>query len=367
MKPQIYEDYWQFTSAYTDYNGENFISTLKICLDYIDVHKTEQYSPELYSGLQNEIKQKTGIAYESVRKAINQFVKFGFVEPYLNGYHTNAKEYVSALTNRKRQSLLSKIIYSNSGFQKSVHCDDDRRHINFFIKTLEECGSVSKDQLAGLMITDVSQYPKGFLTQTELLQQEKLAKSIDFISRKYNQVYHLCNLLSKLDNICFKDNIVFYFDEDAKRLFGEDYLSSQIRKRDPYLHRLYKNQLEEESQRIFGDEERCMLEQLPYPVLIASHIKPFIDCNDDEAYDPNNGLLLSKTIDALFDLKYVSFADDGRLMFYSRVHKDIIEAWKEYRIDNRFLTEERKRYLGIHRNICALKNDGSEPYVYIQQ
>ena len=33
--------------------------------------------------------------------------------------------------------------------------------------------------------------------------------------------------------------------------------------------------------------------KLAYPVLIASHIKPFIQSDETEAYDPNNGLLLA--------------------------------------------------------------------------
>ena len=51
-------------------------------------------------------------------------------------------------------------------------------------------------------------------------------------------------------------------------------------------------QLKEESEDFFGDT-KCMLEKLSYPVLVASHIKPFIQSNEKEAYDSNNGLLLS--------------------------------------------------------------------------
>ena len=32
----------------------------------------------------------------------------------------------------------------------------------------------------------------------------------------------------------------------------------------------------------------CVLEKLAYPILIASHIKPFIQSDETEAYDPNN-------------------------------------------------------------------------------
>ena len=111
----------------------------------------------------------------------------------------------------------------------------------------------------------------------------------------------------KLDDLVFvRDEL--YFKEDAEQIFGED-LVAVTKKRDPYLHRLYKNQLQEECEEVLGNA-MCVLEKLAYPVLIASHIKPFIDSDDNEAYDPNNGLLLSRTIDSLFDLKYISFTDN---------------------------------------------------------
>ena len=77
---------------------------------------------------------------------------------------------------------------------------------------------------------------------------------------------------------------------------------------------IYKNQLKEESFSIYEDE-KCMVEQLSYPTLIASHIKPFIKSNEDEAYDPNNGILLSRNIDSLFDLGYITFRDNGEIIF----------------------------------------------------
>ena len=93
------------------------------------------------------------------------------------------------------------------------------------------------------------------------------------------------------------------------------------------------------------------MEHLAYPVLIASHIKPFIDSDEHEAYDPNNGLLLSRTIDSLFDLKYISFTDEGEMLFSNRTSDDVKEFWKAYRLDKAILNEERKEYLAYHRNL----------------
>lgn len=49
-------------------------------------------------------------------------------------------------------------------------------------------------------------------------------------------------------------------------------------------------------------------------LLVASHIKPWSQATDSERIDPNNGLLLSPTLDKLFDRGYISFTDDGRLI-----------------------------------------------------
>ncbi len=49
-------------------------------------------------------------------------------------------------------------------------------------------------------------------------------------------------------------------------------------------------------------------------LLIASHIKPWSQSTNSERIDPFNGLLLSPTLDKLFDRGYISFADDGSLI-----------------------------------------------------
>ena len=68
-----------------------------------------------------------------------------------------------------------------------------------------------------------------------------------------------------------------------------------------------------------------MVEKLAYPVLIASHIKPFFISNDVEAYDPNNGFLLSRNIDSLFDLGYITFTENGEIIFIDTISPDVRE------------------------------------------
>jgi hypothetical protein len=345
---QTYEEYWKLTNAFTDYNGKKFINTLAVCVKFIDTYKNEPYSEGKYNRLQLEVQQVNNINLISVRKSINQLVKMGFINSYLVSYHPQSAEYIAAKTNVKRETLLSKIVYSNASFNRAVNEASSIKQLNFLIQTLAEIGKLSKAEIIALMLVDIEIQQEAFISYEELQDYVQVAQENGFIARKYNQIGYLCNILGKLDDLVFVGDDL-YFKEDAEELFGADSLGSSSG-RDPYLHRLYKNQLMEESTELYG-KPLCYFEKLAYPVLIASHIKPFINSNEEESYDPNNGLLLSRTIDSLFDLKYISFTDEGELLFSKRLSADVKEFWKEYRLDSVLLNEARKKYLAYHRNL----------------
>lgn len=62
-------------------------------------------------------------------------------------------------------------------------------------------------------------------------------------------------------------------------------------------------------------ENRCRLTDVANTAhLIASHIKPWRHSNNNERLDGNNGLLLTPTVDHLFDKGFISFEDDGTLL-----------------------------------------------------
>lgn len=349
MALQNYEDYWSLTNAFTDYNGSKFLGTLKICLEFIDEFKDVEYSEDKYLALQVKVKEFLGINFISVRKAINQLVKMGFINSFLLSYPKESIDYINARTNRKRNTLLSKIIYSYSSFNKSISGDSKLHQINFLINTLVEVGKLSNEDIIALMLVDIEIFNKGYLTRIELDEFVINANQINFIERKYNQIGYLTNLLRKLDDIVFVNNEL-YFTEDAKQIFGEN-LEVIIRKRNPYLHLIYKNQLKEESFSIY-QQENCMVERLAYPVLIASHIKPFFTSTDEEAYDPNNGILLSRNIDSLFDLGYITFENDGKIKFSEteRLNQELKNFIGNYSLDSRFINEKRLEYLEFHRS-----------------
>lgn len=63
-------------------------------------------------------------------------------------------------------------------------------------------------------------------------------------------------------------------------------------------------------------ENRCAVTEVDEPeFLIASHIKPWKDASDAERLDPNNGLLLCVTLDKAFDRGFISFDDEGSIIF----------------------------------------------------
>lgn len=98
-------------------------------------------------------------------------------------------------------------------------------------------------------------------------------------------------------------------------------------------------------------EKYCRLTKIDnIDFLIASHIKPWKDCNSSERLDKNNGLLLSPHIDKLFDNGYISFENNGDVIISKKLPKNILEKWyiKDAMNVGEFNSEQ-SRYLEYHR------------------
>ena len=359
---QVYEKYWNYTAAFTNFEGKLFRGVLAACVEFIDAHKAEPYSAEKnYESqefLQNRYPSlaiKEEDTWFTQRKRWNQLVKLGFIRPFLNGYPIETKEYLSATTERKRKSILSKIVYKYANFLNSTTNDIHTDQLMFFIKSLEEIGSISEMQLATMMTIDIRDFDKEYATIDDLNRQYAEVDVEDFYERKYNQVSHLKNVLGKLEDLTVRDKVL-YFKTDADRLFGDE--ESRKNVRDPYLQRVYKSELEEESCIHFEcDTPKCMLEGLSYPVLIASHIKPYSHCKDDvrEQFDVNNGLLLSKSTDSLFDLGYITFDNNGIIVPSKVLDSDMINYLSKLRLHRDFINPKRMDYMEYHRNVVFEK------------
>lgn len=87
--------------------------------------------------------------------------------------------------------------------------------------------------------------------------------------------------------------------------------------------------------------------------LIASHCKPWRDCESNkERLDGENGLLLTPSIDHLFDKGFISFESSGRLILspvanMESLHRMGIPNEKSTNVGN--FSSGQKRYLEFHR------------------
>ena len=85
-------------------------------------------------------------------------------------------------------------------------------------------------------------------------------------------------------------------------------------------------------------------------LLIASHIKPWSKCNNEERLDPFNGLMLAPNIDALFDSGLITFDADGTIKISPKID---LENQKRLGIspDMKLKIEpESQKYFEYHRN-----------------
>lgn len=73
-------------------------------------------------------------------------------------------------------------------------------------------------------------------------------------------------------------------------------------------------------------EKACRITKVDRPEhLIASHAKPWRDSTNEERLDGENGLLLTPTIDHLFDKGFIAFEDDGSLLVSPVAHRPSLE------------------------------------------
>ena len=92
-------------------------------------------------------------------------------------------------------------------------------------------------------------------------------------------------------------------------------------------------------------------------LLIASHIKPWSKCNNEERLDPFNGLMLAPNIDRLFDNGLITFETDGTIKISPKID---LENQKRLGIspDLKLKIEpESEKYFEYHRNHVFQKEE----------
>lgn len=100
----------------------------------------------------------------------------------------------------------------------------------------------------------------------------------------------------------------------------------------------------------------CAISQCPLTwMLIASHIKPWRDADNQERLDAYNGLLLLPNYDKLFDLGYISFNQKGKIMcsrLLDRFDRDTIGLTNDLHLVK--FEEQHLKYLKYHNENCFL-------------
>lgn len=356
---QQYDSYWKLTVEYSDIHGSLFANVLSVIVKFIDEYNLEKKdcTIELNKKLQEivyKINPKKDMA--SVRKSINQFIKLGFVNPAYKGYHLLTKKFLTSEDSKERELIFTQIFYENASLKSSYSKDyTDHKEVKFLLKTLAYNGELTKKDLIGLMVTDVTKFKRGYLLPDELEKQYQYALSINFDVKKYNQIEYLIGFLKYMPELSY-ENEKLKFEDNKSVVAGNDVVSV---KRDPILMRIYRKKLFDESEAIYN-RLICYACRLPWKGLVASHIKPLAVCIKQqkitEAYDKDNGLLLSPNIDAYFDKFDISFDDNGNILLGKEVPEDIKKIIKNYKLDAKILNSERIKYLQYHRKIFDTKN-----------
>lgn len=90
-------------------------------------------------------------------------------------------------------------------------------------------------------------------------------------------------------------------------------------------------------------------------LLIASHLKPWVESDENEKLDKHNGLLLCPNHDKLVDRGFISFADDGSILVSSALSdndKKLLNIAENIKIK---VTDENAKYIKYHRENIFIK------------
>src|ERR1700731_2674154 len=111
--------------------------------------------------------------------------------------------------------------------------------------------------------------------------------------------------------------------------------------------------------RVSRIESRCRIKGVENPVhLVASHCKPWRDSTNEERLNGENGLLLTPSIDLLFDRGFIGFEDSGNLIISPVAHKPSLQRMG---LETKLITNVgtftngQRQFLEFHRNAILLR------------
>ena len=112
-------------------------------------------------------------------------------------------------------------------------------------------------------------------------------------------------------------------------------------------------------QRVLLLERRCRVTRVNNLThLLASHCKPWRDSSNEERLNGENGLLLTPSIDHLFDRGFIGFENSGELIISPVAHRPSLQKMgieTERLINVGTFTDGQKHFLEFHRNSVLLR------------
>lgn len=112
--------------------------------------------------------------------------------------------------------------------------------------------------------------------------------------------------------------------------------------------------------RVTEIEKRCRITGVENPAhLVASHCKPLRNASNMERLDGENGLLLTPSIDHLFDRGFIGFEDSGRLIISPIAHRPSLQRMgirTDEPVNVGSFTSGQKQFLEFHRDAILLQS-----------
>jgi len=113
-------------------------------------------------------------------------------------------------------------------------------------------------------------------------------------------------------------------------------------------------------ERVSMIETKCRVTGVENPVhLVASHCKPWRDSTNEERLDGENGLLLTPSIDHLFDRGFIGFENNGKLIISPVAHRPSLVRMgveTEQIVNVGGFSSGQKQFLDFHRNSVFLES-----------
>ena len=205
----------------------------------------------------------------------------------------------------------------------------------------------------------------------DLVEQTQIAGPRIYV-KSISDAYDLIRELS-LPNITYlsaiklqsKQNQILYYFRLFIDYFGESEHPFIVEQEVEKINKGVEITIEEKKQLIKarvgqGKYRRALLEECPVcPItlisddrlLVASHIKPWVNSDDREKTDPKNGFMFTPTFDLLFDRGFITFTYDKRMIISPWLSKMTLSRLniapnKQYLM---LPTEGREHYLDYHR------------------